>query len=65
VFPRVRDVEDTSRFAERLLAERETAVVPGRFFEAPGHVRLGVGGPTDDLAAGLAALSAALDARAW
>lgn len=65
VFPRLRTVADTSRFAERLLAERDTSVVPGRFFEAPDHVRLGFSGPTDSLAGGLEALGAALDARAW
>jgi aspartate/methionine/tyrosine aminotransferase len=65
VFPRLKDVDDTSRFADRLLDERGTAVVPGRFFQAPGHIRLGFSGPTGALRAGLAALEAALDARAW
>ena len=41
VFPRLRGVADSSRFAERLLHERETAIVPGRFFEAPAHFRVG------------------------
>lgn len=61
VFPRIAGVEDTTRFADRLLAERRTAVVPGRFFEAPRHFRLGFGGPTEPLRAGLAAVAAALD----
>jgi aspartate/methionine/tyrosine aminotransferase len=65
VFPRIRDVGDTTRFAERLLAERGTAVVPGRFFEAPAHFRLGFGGPTEQVRGGLNALTAALDAREW
>ena len=65
VFPRVRGVSDASVLAERLLEERETAVVPGRFFEAPEHFRIGFGGATDALRGGLAALGAALDARAW
>jgi aspartate/methionine/tyrosine aminotransferase len=65
VFPRIRGVSDASAFAERLLAERETAVVPGRFFEAPAHVRLGFGSETDNVRGGLSALGAALDARAW
>ena len=65
VFPRIRGVDDASRFAERLLSERDTAVVPGRFFEAPAHVRLGFGSATDNVRGGLAALGAALDARAW
>ena len=65
VFPRLRGVADTTRFAERLLAERATAIVPGRFFQAPAHVRLGFSGPTEQLEAGLHAVGAALDARAW
>lgn len=65
VFPRLRGAEDSSRFAERLLAERDTAIVPGRFFQAPRHFRLGFGGDTGKLRAGLEALGAALDARAW
>jgi aspartate/methionine/tyrosine aminotransferase len=64
-FPRIRGVEDTSRFADRLFAERETAVVPGRFFEAPRHVRIGCGGPTEHVRGGLAAIAAALAAEAW
>lgn len=64
-FPRLRDVVDASRFAERLMTERGTAIVPGRFFEAPAHFRLGFGGRTDAVRGGLDALAEALDARAW
>lgn len=64
-FPRIRGVSDTSTFADRLLQERDTAIVPGRFFEAPEHFRFGFGGPTETVRAGLSALGAALDARAW
>ena len=64
-FPRIRGVEDTTRFAERLVAERETMVVPGRFFEAPAHFRIGFSGRTDTLEGGLRALAEALHARAW
>jgi aspartate/methionine/tyrosine aminotransferase len=63
VFPRIRGVDDSTRFTERLLEERETAVVPGRFFDAPAHFRLGFGGPTATLRLGLDAIAAALDAR--
>ena len=46
----------------RLLRERyETAVVPGHFFEAPAHFRIGLGCPTELLRAGLERLGAALD----
>src|SRR5262249_23135999 len=65
VFPRLRDAADSSTLAARLLAERETAIVPGRFFDAPPHFRVGFGGTTESLRGGLAALGAALDARAW
>jgi aspartate/methionine/tyrosine aminotransferase len=65
VFPRLRNVADSSRFAERLLNERATAIVPGRFFEAPAHFRVGFGGATDALSGGLDALGAALDGREW
>ena len=65
LFPRVRGVEDIGRFAERLLAERETAVVPGGFFDAPAHFRLGLGGTTESLRGGLERLGSALDERGW
>jgi aspartate/methionine/tyrosine aminotransferase len=62
VFPRIRGMADTSDFAERLLRDRDTAVVPGRFFDAPSHVRLGFNIETGRLASGLEALGAELDA---
>lgn len=65
VFPRLKDVDDTSRFAERLLEEQDTAIVPGRFFQAPQHFRVGFSGPTEALRNGLSALEKALNARAW
>jgi aspartate/methionine/tyrosine aminotransferase len=61
VFPRIGGLDDTSSFAERLLDRYETAVVPGRFFQAPRHVRIGFGCATDSLRGGLDALGAALD----
>jgi aspartate/methionine/tyrosine aminotransferase len=61
VFPRLRRVNDTSAFADRLMHERDTAVVPGRFFQAPPHVRIGFGGPTETLKAGLQAIAESLD----
>ena len=65
VFPRVRGVADAGVLVRRLVEERETAVVPGRFFEAPAHFRLGFGWTTGALRGGLDALGGALDARAW
>jgi aspartate/methionine/tyrosine aminotransferase len=60
VFPRLRH-GDTDAFLKLLRDKYETTVVPGRFFEMPEHFRLGIGGKTADLRAGLERLSAALD----
>jgi aspartate/methionine/tyrosine aminotransferase len=39
----------------------DTGIVPGRWFEMPDHFRIGVGGPSEMVAEGLARLGAALD----
>ena len=65
VFPRIKGVQSADRFAERLMTARETAIVPGRFFGAPAHFRIGFSGTTDALRGGLDAIGAALDAREW
>ncbi|MEO5717181.1 MAG: pyridoxal phosphate-dependent aminotransferase [Chthoniobacterales bacterium] len=60
VFPRLPTGEPDALFT--LLREKyETSVVPGAFFEAPRHFRLGVGGETSNVQAGLERLGAALD----
>jgi aspartate/methionine/tyrosine aminotransferase len=64
-FPRIRGLADTAAFCRRLLAEKDTAVVPGRFFEAPAHFRVGLGGESSTLEAGLAAVHEALHAAAF
>jgi hypothetical protein len=51
-FPRLRGGADASAFCDRLLRSG-VAVVPGRFFEAPAHFRIGLGVPPETLAAGL------------
>lgn len=56
VFPRVREAGLAPDFAERLLREHQTLVVPGRFFDAPSHVRLSFGGPRESLERGLEAV---------
>jgi aspartate/methionine/tyrosine aminotransferase len=61
VFPRLRGVADTSAFAGRLSRNYATAVVPGRFFESPSHVRISYGGRPDVVASGAHALARALD----
>lgn len=44
-----------------LRARYDTAIVPGRFFGLADHFRIGIGGPTDLVEAGLERLGAALD----
>jgi aspartate/methionine/tyrosine aminotransferase len=48
-------------FCQLLRDKYDTAVVPGRFFEAPEHFRIGFGGATEDVREGLARIGAALD----
>lgn len=59
-FPRLRSGEPADALADRLLARYDTAVVPGRFFEAPAHFRAALGIKPDVLARGLVAIGAAL-----
>jgi aspartate/methionine/tyrosine aminotransferase len=60
VFPRLKRGDAPAFF--RLLREKyETTVVPGEFFEMPQHFRVGIGGATAEVRAGLERLSAALD----
>jgi hypothetical protein len=50
----------TDRFVERLRDEFQVGVVPGRFFEMPQHVRVGVGIPTEQLRESLVQFAKAL-----
>ena len=59
-FPRLTGVVSADAFAERLLKEFATAVVPGRFFEAPAHLRIALGIEAAALTRGLEALGRAL-----
>ena len=59
-FPRLTD-GDPEVFFKLLRGKYETTVVPGAFFEMPQHFRIGIGGDTAALRAGLERLSAALD----
>jgi len=63
-FPRLRAKVSADAFADRLLRDFDTAVVPGRFFEAPAHFRVALGIPGDVLERGLDAISRALRAGA-
>ncbi len=59
-FPRLRSGEDSRRFARTLLEEHRTMVVPGHFFEAPSHFRIGVGIDAGTLERGLEGIAAVL-----
>jgi aspartate/methionine/tyrosine aminotransferase len=48
-------------FCKLLREKYETSVVPGRFFEAPAHFRIGIGGETENVREGLSRVAAALD----
>ena len=60
VFPRVRN-GDADRVVRVLREKFETSVVPGRFFELPGHFRVGIAVSSEVLEQGLERLGAALD----
>jgi len=61
-FPRLSGHQDAGPFVEMLLAEHQTSVVPGRFFEAPAHFRIAFGGVELQVLRGaLARLGRALD----
>ena len=59
-FPRVRGVDDTAAFVDRLIVEHDTIVVPGRFFQAPSHIRISFGGRREMVAEALRRLDRAL-----
>lgn len=59
-FPRLR-TGDADALCDMLTARYETAVVPGRFFGMPDHLRIGLGVEPATLRAGLARLGSALD----
>jgi len=61
IFPRLPGRLDGDRFARRLRERYSTTVVPGRFFEAPRHIRVGFGCRPALLEKGLANISRTLD----
>jgi len=63
-FPRLWGVDDTRAFADHALRDFDVGVVPGRFFGAPRHFRVAIGGEPDEVRGGLDALARALDAWA-
>ncbi len=61
VFPRLRGAADAGPWLERLRSEYEVSLGPGAYFGAPAHFRLGIGGETTELEAGLERLGKALE----
>lgn len=59
VFPRLKERDDSEPMHD-LLRQFDTSIVPGKFFEAPRHFRLGFAVKTEDVAVGLQNLSKAL-----
>ncbi len=59
-FPRLR-TGDADALCALLRDKYETAAVPGRFFEMPDHLRIGLGADPARFAEGLARLASALD----
>ncbi|MBI4906701.1 MAG: aminotransferase class I/II-fold pyridoxal phosphate-dependent enzyme [Acidobacteria bacterium] len=51
-------------FCDTLYSQYETSIVPGSFFDAPDHVRIGYGCPTEMLIGGLDRIATALDSLA-
>lgn len=60
IFPRVSGLADTTALVAEIAARHGVAVAPGRFFDAPAHIRISLAGQTDKLAEGLRRLSRAL-----
>ncbi len=60
MFPQVRGLTSADAFVDDLAARHGVAVVPGRFFDAPSHIRISLAGATAPLAEGLRRLSIAL-----
>lgn len=60
VFPQLR-ASNVDAFCALLREKYETSVVPGRFFEMPQHIRVGIGCLPETLTAGLERIGAALD----
>ena len=58
-FPRLVS-RKTETFLDRLRSEFDTSAVPGRFFEMPGHFRIGMGVNTEMFAEGLNRVDRAL-----
>lgn len=61
VFPRLRDADDAETLVNQLARDFDTGVVPGRFFQASAHFRIGLGGPAEVLEEGLRRIGSAIN----
>jgi aspartate/methionine/tyrosine aminotransferase len=52
---------DADTFCKVLRGKYDTSVVPGRFFEMPDRVRIGIGGETGDVEEGLKRVTQAVE----
>ena len=59
-FPRIRNT-DVEKLCQLLIEKYETAVVPGKFFESPQHIRIGMCCDPESFSAGIERLGQALD----
>jgi aspartate/methionine/tyrosine aminotransferase len=59
-FPRLRDV-DVDQLCALLIEKYQTSVVPGRFFESPQHIRIGMCCEPENFREGIARLGKALN----
>ncbi len=59
-FPRLQNF-DVEKLSALLIEKYETAVVPGRFFESPRHIRIGICCEPEKFELGIQRLGAALD----
>jgi aspartate/methionine/tyrosine aminotransferase len=62
-FPRLRGHDDAEPVVRALLEQHGVAVAPGRFFDAPAHVRVSLAGRTEELEAGLEKIGRVLSPR--
>jgi len=60
VFPQL-TAGHVEAFCQLLRDKYDTSVVPGRYFEASEHIRIGIGTATETVREGLSRMSAALD----
>jgi aspartate/methionine/tyrosine aminotransferase len=59
VFPRLKQTDGDALF-RRMMQDFETSIVPGRFFNRPNHIRVGLGGDVETTRIGLQRLAEAL-----